>query len=323
MQLAGLRVCRVKTPVLIGSHAMNLMLGENIRKPIDIDIIATFDQLPAIKRELTSNSPDSRARVVSIPLSENKTVFKTSTGHIIEVELAWPGTAAAELMDRLNSDPKPQYIHGAVGMCIVPNLDVLYTLKMSHRYLKNSRHFIKTRKDIMTMRERGAKIFDESWLKQRTKETDPAKRPKLNVSKGDFFNGDGVNYIYDHDDIHKSCQHLSAPAYTFYMKDNSPVMCDKNKFFALPQMTRLYGVLEEAQVLALERSQIPFKSDDVDPRVSFDIALQKVCTSITGGWFREFAWEHFDEVDSMYEADYASRFWSDEAAGKVGAFRTT
>ncbi len=72
-------------------------------------------------------------------------------------------------------------------------------------------------------------------------------------------------------------------------------------------MTRLYGVLEEAYVLALERSQIPF-AGKVTPRQSFDIAIEKVCTSITSGWFREFAWENYDKVVELYRDDYVEKF---------------
>ena len=103
------------------------------------------------------------------------------------------------------------------------------------------------------------------------------------------------------------------------MKDGAEVECDKEKFFSAGERIRLYGVLEEAQVLALERSQIPFRGK-VEPRRSFDIALQKVCTSITSGWFREFAWENFDKVEEMYEDDYVSRFWKAVDDGKVKDF---
>ena len=209
-------------------------------------------------------------------------------------------------------------------------LDELYTLKMSHRYLKDSPHFRKTRNDILLMRVLGASIFDPTWFKEREYETYWYKHPKLNVKKKDFFTGDGVQYVYDHDDIHMAMAHLRdwtdgdsysnpslrVPAYRLYMMDGSEVQCSRKKFFEANEGIRLYGVLEEAQVLALERSQIPFRGK-VDPRRSFDIALQKVCTSITSGWFREFAWENYSLIEAMYESDYVDRFWSAVDAGKV------
>src|SRR5690606_29078459 len=112
----------------------------------------------------------------------------------------------------------------------LPSLDQLYTLKMSHRYLKNSPHFRKTRDDIMMLRGLGCKIFDQDWFKQRESETYTYKHPKLNVMKKDFFNGDGVRYVYDHDDIHMAVAHYREsgattpiPAYKLYMKDGAQV----------------------------------------------------------------------------------------------------
>ncbi len=323
--------------LLIGSHALLHYIPSIGRRPPDIDVIATFDELGGLTSFLKRET-----RVESIPFSANKTVLRCQDGRIVEVELAWEGTAARALLQRSVQNgngyhPVSDFAsdNGWSGlMTRLATLDELYTLKMSHRYLKNSPHFRKTRRDIMAMREMGARVFDESWLRQREDETYVYKHPKLNVMKKDFFTGDGVQYVYDHDDIHKAVAHLTdswtifgvpinpkrvpqiAPAYTFYMKDGEEVKSDRAKFFAIPEKVRLYGVLEEAQVLALERSQIPFRGK-VDPRRSFDIALEKVCTSITSGWFREFAWENLDRIEAMYEADYVDRFWRAVDDGRV------
>lgn len=299
--------------LIIGSHALNDFTIIT-RKPKDYDFIGTFSELNSLVKHLKSE----RKKVVCVPFSENKTIIHTDQ-EIIEFEIAWSDTAAAKLLNMhvVDSWPHRQPKKVLSGIeATVPNIDELYTLKMSHRYLKNSPHFRKTHDDIMLMRKMGAMVFDYDWLKQRENETYVYKHPKLNVMKNDFFKGDGVQYVYDHDTIHDAVQHLGKPAYTFYMKDNAPVMCDKNKFFALSEEHRLYGVLEEAQVLALERSQIPFKGS-VDARKSFDMALMKVCTSITSGWFREFAWENFRKVESMYEPQYVEKFWDAVEKGIV------
>lgn len=312
--------------LLIGSRALIINGVDPGRKPRDIDLIATYDELTeltAAVREIT--------RLSSIPLSENKTVLKCEDGTIIEVEIAWSGSTGRELL----TDGSYNRHLDMYGMwTAVAPLDLLYSLKLSHRYLKNSPHFRKTHDDIMLMRKAGGKVHHEDWFRRREKETYTYKHPKLNVKKGDFFRGDGVQYVYDHDDIHKAVAHYRdyhladalddglitgwdpLPAYRLYMKDGAEVQCDRSKFEALGNDVRLYGVLEEAQVLALERSQIPFRGK-VDPRRSFDIALMKVCTSITSGWFREFAWENLREVEAMYEPDYVDRFWRAVEAGKV------
>lgn len=311
--------------LLIGSHALIHHLEKPLgRRPLDIDVIATFDELALLTSHLKRVT-----RVESIPISANKTVLKCADGRIVEVELAWEGTPARSLLDRAfigGNGYHPIYDFasdsGWSGVVTrVATLDELYTLKMSHRYLKDSPHFRKTRSDIMLMRQMGATIFDAEWLKKREDETYWYKHPKLNVMKKDFFTGDGVQYVYDHDDIHTAVAHvivddLRVPAYTLYMKDGEEVKSDRKKFFAHDESVRLYGVLEEAQVLALERSQIPFRGK-VEARRSFDIALQKVCTSITSGWFREYGWEQYDLVQAMYESDYVERFWKAVEEGRV------
>ena len=302
--------------LLIGSHALIHHLSEPLgRRPPDIDVIATFDELTSLTSLLKRET-----RVESIPISVNKTVLKCLDSRIIEVEIAWEGTAARTLLDG-PIPAKSVCIDGLPMGALLASLDELYTLKMSHRYLKNSPHFLKTRADIMRMRSMGAKVFDADWLKRREDETYWYKHPKLNVMKKDFFTGDGVQYVYDHDDIHKAVAHIEfdfvpTPAYTLYMKDGEEVKSDRSKFFAHDESVRLFGVLEEAYVLALERSQIPFRGR-IDPRRSFDIALQKVCTSITSGWFREFAWENFDRVEAMYDGRYVDRFWKAVEIGQV------
>jgi hypothetical protein len=51
------------------------------------------------------------------------------------------------------------------------SFDVLYTLKMSHRFKKNSPHFTKTMKDILKLKSLGAVVFNDKWLNLREKET--------------------------------------------------------------------------------------------------------------------------------------------------------
>ena len=315
--------------LLVGSRALLARGIKLAREPSDWDYIASFEGLQRLTRALRTWAHGVSVRVESIPLSDNKTVLRVHDGPyrgMHEVEIAWAGTSGSDLLRQERS-----VAIEVAGLPVhVITLDEAYALKMSHRYLKNSPHFRKTMDDIWSLRGLGAKVPDRAWFKRREDETYWYKHPSLNVKKGDFFKDDGVKYVYDHDDIHRAVAHYRSyqstepdpekwdkiPAYTLYMKDGAEVQCSKEKFFEKSENVRLFGVLEEAQVLALERSQIPFRGK-VDPRRSFDIALMKVCTSITSGWFREYAWEHFHQVEKMYEPDYADRFWAAEAAGKV------
>lgn len=198
-------------------------------------------------------------------------------------------------------------------------LDDLYMLKESHKYLRNSPHFLKTMRDIHEFRNHGCFIRNEELFKAREKDTYNYSHPNLKQSKDNFFT-DEVDYKYDHDSIHEAMAHLTVPAYTLYAVDGEEVLSSKEKFFQRPELGRLLGVLEEAYVLALERSVIPF---DSDPDQAFKMALMKICTSITSGWFREYAWENYDKVIELYEDDwdYVARFKTKLAAGIVKPFK--
>lgn len=187
-------------------------------------------------------------------------------------------------------------------------IEVLYWLKMSHRYKKDSPHFEKTRNDILLIRGRYPYVKDlkPGWFEQREKETYTAT-PKLNVSKEEFFDvgKTGVIQHYDHDWLHTVVARIvngtRVPTYTHYMKDGAAVACDRDKFKALPLFQRIDGVIEESMVLALERSLIPqwiqgIGNPSATQHATYKKALQKVCSSITGGWFREFAWENYDKA---------------------------
>jgi hypothetical protein len=301
--------------LVIGSQAMRHHFPEAGIVPNDTDIIGTMKEFRTWSRGFEKGDI-----VLCKPLSATKMHVRTKDGWNYEFEIAGDQTTNERLLDR--------YSTGS-SMTFAP-LEVLLMLKLSHRYRRNSPHFLKTMRDIQKLRAAGV-VLDE-WLQevlvQREAETYTYAHPKLDVSKSAFFDGDGVPYIYDHDTIHltQAMTYVSddfhinneglewlgrhVPAYTFYMKDGAAVMTSKDKFFAVDEVIRLRGVYEESCVLALERSQIPFP--EASPRKSFEYALMKVCTSITSGWFREFAWENYNKVLDIYEKEgedgYLKRF---------------
>lgn len=185
-------------------------------------------------------------------------------------------------------------------------------IKLSHRYKKNNPHFRKTMQHIRFLRNKDVRLTEYLMdiVKLREKETLSYAHPVLDTTKDKFFKDD--IYTYDHDTIHEAVALMDRPAYTFYMKDGSQVMTDKKKFFELPKEIQLAGVYEETCVLALERSQIPNDFKNVSSEHSFMMALEKVCTSITSGWFREYAWENYHTIIAMYKKlgvnDYINRF---------------
>ncbi len=303
--------------IIIGSHALGYRISLPLTRPFkDLDIICSYDQFDTwIKWQ---NSEQTVKECYPIDHGK-KMIVKTKFG-IHEFEIAWDNSTAKEFTNLVYNDKNSQTREfDSFGLVSIPSLNALYALKMSHRYLKNSPHFLKTMSDIKLMEKSGAIIQDEykTWFKERQKATYDYGHPKLNQNKNGFFDvNQGVTYIYDHDTIHQAMAHLEKPAYEYYKSPNAEVMCSKEDFFNASEQIRLYGVLEEAYVLALERSQIPFK-DKVSPERSFLIALEKVCTSITSGWFREYAYNNYDKVMSMYDLKYVDRFWTAVESGVV------
>lgn len=280
--------------LLIGSAALKWHGIDIGREPGDEDYICTFEQF----QEWTRKKKDVIKSCQ--PLSDTKFHVLTNEGLNIEFEIAWEGTAARQLLD----------LHFGSG---IPSLDWLYALKMSHRYLKNSVHFLKTMRDIQLLREHispdAQLIIQSDWFKLREEQTYTYKHPKLDVSKQDFFTDD-VPYEYDHDDLHRVLALDRAPAYTNYMKDGSEVMTSKEKFYSVSDRVRLLGGLEESLVLCAERSLIP-NNFEPDADVMFRFALGKLCTSISSGWFREFCWEYHDEIIQTYENE-CKGIWVDK-----------
>lgn len=272
--------------IVLGSYPVESIVG---RQSKDLDLLCTLDEL----KEYTGAKPI---------IKDATHAYVKTPERIYDAELIWADSLQLELAELILTDPAT-YWDDKVNAWI-PSLNVLYMLKMSHRYRKDSPHFLKTMQDIRFMRAAGAviEVKHYDFYKKRMDETYWYEHPNLNRSKAEFFNPEDKYMVYDHDSIHEAVAIGCAPAYTYYAVDGAEVLSSKEKFYnAVTHQIRCRGVYEETAVLALERSQIPNKGN-VDRRWSFEKALEKVCTSITSGWFREFAWEQYDYILEMYDS---------------------
>lgn len=307
--------------LLIGSRALNMhckFAGISYRDPVDWDYISTYEDFNERVKYLKKLD---NVKIKSIYPLKNKIIIKyyyydytipvslteqKSNIVIEEHEIAWPGSSAEDILHMQQKNPTYQ------GKYHIADLNTLFLLKWSHRFLKNSPHFLKTRLDIDFLQIMpGLRVLDESILFKREMETYTYSHPKLNVKKNDFFvSSESLKYIYDHDSIHESIKIYDRPAYTFYLKDGQEVMCDYKKFYDTIPGIQLASVYEEAAVLALERSQIPFNFKP-DEQKSFEKALEKVCTSITSGWYRDYAYANYFNVlklKNIQPINYVERF---------------
>jgi hypothetical protein len=298
--------------ILIGSRAVALRAPAILRRaPLDFDFVSTKDEFNSW---MEKNS--AKVNPTKVYAEKNKMIVEGKTN--CEFEIVGEAPSTQMLIDLVEG--APDSIETPFGW--IPSFDMLFTLKSSHKYLRNSPHFWKTLLDYHTMKKCGAQVRPEyqAFLKVREKETYNYAHPKLNQSKDGFFADDAIQYVYDHDTIHESVARGERPAYTYYMKYGAQVDCDKNKFLnVVSQEVRLNGVIEEAAVLAIERSLVPH-AGVWTPEYAWRFALSKVCSSITSGWFRAFAYENALEILKLYPAGYWEKFQEDVKSGLVKPF---
>jgi hypothetical protein len=296
--------------ILIGSRALAYYTELN-RKTNDTDYVGTYDEAMELRKQIGAK--------VCYPINSGKSIFmQTDDKAIVEVEIAWPDSMA----ERLVRFVMEQSDTIAMGKGFyVPSLDVLYLLKMSHRYKKDSPHFLKTLRDIQFMRSLGAKIrpHHEGFFKQREKDTYTNTLPKLNQSKEGFFRDD--IYTYDHDSIHEAIAIGDRPAYLEFKPTDSEVMVSKKMWDECSDQIKLNAAYEEICVLCLERALIPFPNSWPDPKKAFDLAHMKLASSISSGWFREFVWERYDDIQAMYNKGFIEKFNEGLKKGVVKPFK--
>jgi hypothetical protein len=281
--------------LIIGSVAMK-HFGLTDRKPIDTDVICTYEEYEQLIKDFKPNI------IAHYPISGNKFVIKC-LDTITEVEIAWPGSVAEELLTIVEKHKLHKHLDYNE---YIATPEVQLALKMSHRYLRNNPHFNKTMDDIWALRGNNYVVPEclQEWLKKREKETYDYSLPNLKQSKNNFFNAEDGFYKFDHDSLHLAVAIGDRPAYMEFKLDEEEVWCSEELWNMCSEETKLNAGFEEAMVLNLERWLVPndFK---VEPKQGFDIALEKICTSITSGFFREYCWEHYYEIEKMYE-DYAN-----------------
>ncbi len=118
----------------------------------------------------------------------------------------------------------------------------------------------------------------------------PGANLNLNKMNDDFLENESHLYIdkyIKHDDLHLRVMFKDKPAYSDLRLDQSKAMMDMQLFNQASFQVRLNCVREEAMVIALERYLLPER--ETEAQIAYTKALIRVCTTLTKGWFREFA----------------------------------
>jgi hypothetical protein len=318
--------------LLIGSGIVNYHKKPNLlnREAMDIDLVGAWYEWLYLQKSLRNSldsayaEPSGNKMIATLRLDDHggRRAIR------LEFEIAWPGSLNEELIALVSKNPLTQksvteYFQYNPFSYDVPHLNVLFALKHTHRFVGGP-HFRKTESDYRILRNHGCKIpeYLKEWVEKREKETySRVKYPSLNRSKQEFFKGDGIKYVYDHDSIHQVVAYGDQPAYTLFRKDDEPVAVDREKFFKLNHLQQIQSVAEEAMVLAIERSIVPYVASSWTPREAFQFALDKICTTISSGWWRQFAFDNYPGVLQLCPADFADKFWNAVSVGKVKSYK--
>lgn len=304
--------------LLVGSKALicydKKYICPNAKRHWDTDIICSYEDYQKFEQTISGEKkiiPNKNGKNIAI-ISKEKGVF--------DFEIALSGSSGELLIQLVKEHQLGKLVDKRLDM-YAANPNVVFALKKSHRFLKDSPHFLKTMYDFKYLRdEMGCSVPEilKEFYTKREKDTYNYSHPKLNVTKNDFFQD---TYQYDHDSIHEQVKMLEHPAYWYFKEEKAEVKCSRKLFEEQTEEVKLYSVLEETYVLALERSQIPNRHKPVwSPKKSFEFALFKLCTSISSGWWRNYAYEQFYKVKEMYNPEYASNFFKKADAGLVKPF---
>jgi hypothetical protein len=241
----------------------------------------------------------------------SKQLIKMNTGEIIEFEISKP-KSSCDLIEKLNiSSPVVDFF----GLNIkIADIQSLYIIKKSHitkpiKWFKhiNDYHVIKNH-----MIQNNVKLtkLHKTALKKRiieTNERTKVTKPNLNMSNAEFFakSQHAVNRVYEHDVLHEKTCFYDRPLYERLKIDKTKAKLEKKLFDALSFDDKIKLVQEEAFAIALERQIIP--GNTTDPKAAYFYAIERISTTLTAGWFREFALENFKDIINV-NFDYVERF---------------
>ena len=188
---------------------------------------------------------------------------------------------------------------GVPGL-MVADLNTLALIKRSHlwrdyQWDKHITHYHKHLKqhllqsDLPHVEER-AKLTREKY---------PQGQPRLNQTNEDFFD-DAVAKVYDHDWLHELAAYYDKPLYTRLKHDDSKAWCEKDLWEQLSTEDKQRCVAEEAYVIATERYLVR-TNWEFSYRGAYLSALKKICTTLTSGWFRDYAIDSYPEIVALFD----------------------
>lgn len=184
----------------------------------------------------------------------------------------------------------------------VMSLEGLAVLKRSHlhRPIKFNRHIALYHHHLAQhMTEEGYEVMKRR--QKLTLEKYKQGKPSLKKTNEEFFD-DAVEKEFDHDWIHELAAFYDRPLFEKLKHEGEEGLawCAKDLWEELSDEDKSKCVAEETYVIASERYLIPHKWD-FSYRKAYMEALSRVCTTLTSGWFRDWAIDHYPEVVNLFD----------------------
>lgn len=312
--------------IVIGSQAMKHHYPDFPRKPNDSDVIIYQKDF----MDLTWKEPD--VEEIKVGKIGGSTMVKWK-GFPYNIEYLFANNVESfeVIIDHMNYSK-------------YASPEILYSLKKGHIHfpIKFQKHIqdlmflrgklrealgITVEQDLSTEVDLLDHLPTLTFLHFRATEKRLGKLRTPNMSGEDTkkFFGKSKNYVtsyYVHDDMHKAIalMHQGDPIYEKILADGAEVETDPNLWKQLTVQQKIWAVLEEVYVIALERKVIPqlfeggYRYEDADTllmtkKEAFDWALMRVCTTLCDGFFREFAVRAYDEIQKQYNPEYVELFF--------------
>ena len=290
--------------LLIGSAAAKYHIPW-FRQPSDYDILLSEIELGEFYKK-------NEDRIVEFRPQFYKNRFTcelVDAGKIVRIELhvATPGSGYEMLIKAQRHTRSTNILNCTMT---IASLRTLLTIKKTHitfpiKWAKHIRdyHILKqhdldieyVEQDNLMLVAAYFSIFEDTQ-----KRFNKYKSSSLDMTNDEFFAKSSayVNRKYEHDDLHRLVAFHDAPMYTKLKSDQSKALCLKSKWNELCTEDKIRAVKEEAYVIALERKIIPAyeRGQEITSELreaAFSWAVERICTTLTSGWFREFAIENW------------------------------
>jgi len=294
--------------ILIGSRAAIARYGTFAREPNDWDIIASLD-------ELNHWQSVNRNQIEYLHPNKDGTKYRcrTKSGDAIEFEIMDFRSSSRYLWDHIiRSGTGVKTVCAFNEYLRVPSIKILYLIKRSHIYWPV--HWEKNITDLHWLDLRFPRPHEYDFHEQRffelrfqeTAEKFGNKKMNLNQTNDEFFakSAKFVGRVLPHDRIHEILKIFDAPVHTMAKQDQSKALMDKDLFFKLSDQYQIAAIKEEAMVIGTERVLMPkfFRHEHIDMddiRAAYFYGLKRVSTTLTSGWFREFAIDNWPRVNFL------------------------